>query len=506
MRRSLPPLTFLLLLTAAAAAHLLLYRGWLVDDAWITWRYSEHLAGGLGAVYNPGERVEGFSNPAWVALGAAALRLGIAPATAAFWVSALAVLAALPLGFALVRRCRPDARWAPLLPALVLAASPTWVRHAGNGLETAAFGTAVLALAALAGGRGGGPARSVGLTASALAVLWLRPEGFVYVAGAALIHVAGLRKAEGGRPRAGLAVWGVVATAAAASLLIRWSFYGAWVPNTYHAKMTGTVAGWVDGVQYLADFLREGTSLLLPALAAVPLVLGSLGRTGWTLLGAAGLAAAVAVGAGGDWMLHFRFLAPALPPLAVVAGLGLADLGTWAARTGRRAVTAAVLAVLAAAALAGIWNVELALWRQVAPARAEGTERVMVYAEVGRWLAARTGPEALIAASDIGAVGAMSERRILDMFGLVDAHVARRPGKQHHKTDPDYVLEQDPEAVVLIRDAASPGRYGRLPDAALASRARFHGAYDLIEEFPLPADGEVVEVYLRRPRAAPGER
>ncbi len=37
----------------------------LFDDAMISMRYARHLAGGEGLVWNPGERVEGFTNPGW---------------------------------------------------------------------------------------------------------------------------------------------------------------------------------------------------------------------------------------------------------------------------------------------------------------------------------------------------------------------------------------------------------------------------------------------------------
>src|SRR5262245_28030247 len=42
------------------------------EDAYITFRFAEHWAHGLGPVYNVGERVMGFSSPlwtAWLALG-----------------------------------------------------------------------------------------------------------------------------------------------------------------------------------------------------------------------------------------------------------------------------------------------------------------------------------------------------------------------------------------------------------------------------------------------------
>ena len=57
-------------LTAAAiialfAAETLLFVDWIPDDAFISFRYARNIADGLGPVFNPGERVEGASNPLW---------------------------------------------------------------------------------------------------------------------------------------------------------------------------------------------------------------------------------------------------------------------------------------------------------------------------------------------------------------------------------------------------------------------------------------------------------
>ncbi len=38
----------------------------LFDDAMVSMRYAWNLAHGNGLVWNPGERVEGFTNPLWV--------------------------------------------------------------------------------------------------------------------------------------------------------------------------------------------------------------------------------------------------------------------------------------------------------------------------------------------------------------------------------------------------------------------------------------------------------
>ena len=49
----------------------------VIDDTFIFLRYAEHLATGEGPVFNPGERVEGFTSFLRVVLLAAAQNLGL---------------------------------------------------------------------------------------------------------------------------------------------------------------------------------------------------------------------------------------------------------------------------------------------------------------------------------------------------------------------------------------------------------------------------------------------
>ena len=73
----------LALLIAVAALHSAAGLRWLCDDAYITLRYVYNWLHGRGIVYNPGERVEGYTNFLWlVALGGAG-RLGWDPVEAA---------------------------------------------------------------------------------------------------------------------------------------------------------------------------------------------------------------------------------------------------------------------------------------------------------------------------------------------------------------------------------------------------------------------------------------
>src|SRR5215471_6240015 len=66
--RSLPALPLPAVSLLAALVFLVVYvRLWsyVLDDTYISLRFARHLAQGQGLVYNPGERVEGFSNFLW---------------------------------------------------------------------------------------------------------------------------------------------------------------------------------------------------------------------------------------------------------------------------------------------------------------------------------------------------------------------------------------------------------------------------------------------------------
>ena len=61
---------------ALTVAHLSYYFPRVVDDLFISLRFAENLAHGRGIVYNPGERVEGYSSPLWMFFQSVGLLFG----------------------------------------------------------------------------------------------------------------------------------------------------------------------------------------------------------------------------------------------------------------------------------------------------------------------------------------------------------------------------------------------------------------------------------------------
>ncbi len=358
---------WILALTIVAGAIFLIdvwrYAGHQLDDSFITFRYARNLVEGHGLVFNPGERVEGYTNLLFVLLSAAFIRLGIDPLLGTTIVTAIAALAALASTALLYR----EVTWrseVERIPAAALVNDPESDRRQ------------VVASASLEGGRAVG-----GWALSAVALL-LTTEAFAYWSVVSMetmlftaLLSAGLllliRTVRTGRGRLVLSIpfallvltrpdgaavaviaftlatvmesrrrgdWSHVVrlapaaaiTGAAIAALIAWRlvYYGRLVPNTFHAKVTGGAGPILTGLAYLRDW-----SLASPLLAAAIVApLGLLSSRVRARLGRehpAGLVWAVAlfvvmsgVALGGDSMPFFRFFVPAMPLLAVVAAVG----------------------------------------------------------------------------------------------------------------------------------------------------------------------------------------
>ena len=251
--------------------------GWLAalswfinDDAFISFRYARNLLEGHGLVFNPGERVEGYSNFLWT-LELAALWgvFGVKPEHAAPWLSVactVGTLAAL-LWWGLRTPALPYPKLTTWLALGLVCSSATFaVWTSGGGLETRQFTLfivlAVVSLALYRRNRWGLLAASLSLAAASLT----RPEGPLIAAlccGWFVIQ----SMADAGRLRPDwLGMAYLIAPCViliAAHFLFRYGYYGEWLPNTYYAKY---VRPWYElGFQYLsAAALETGLYLLLP--------------------------------------------------------------------------------------------------------------------------------------------------------------------------------------------------------------------------------------------------
>jgi hypothetical protein len=464
-------------LVALALVHGARFRAHLTDDAFIPLRYLANLFAGHGPVYNPGERVWGYTDFLWIAALAPAVALGVDPLAAARGLGVLAsaalfawVLARSPLG--------DGARGGNPAGALLLATSAPFLVQAWSGLETALFSllvVATLALHAAAGRRHGPRAFAAGLAAGVATLA--RPEGLLLFA--LLVADAILERRSAGVPlrtRLGGLALGFVPVAAAFELGM-WSYYAALWPNSIDAKVGLSLEQIRRGLHYAAVFARNHpVPALVPLLAALRWkAAGPETRLG---LRAAALFGLLPVAVGGDWMLGYRLFHPLVAIGAVLAPFALAGI---AARS--RAWIPEPAAALAMVAVFGATNLA-ATFRD--PHVAVASERTLVYAglRIGEWMRANLPPDALLATNTAGSIPYASRLPIVDMMGLNDRTIARRRDLPEgwrgiEKGDGRYVLSRRPDYVQLGSFLGSPVPLF-LSDIELFALEEFHRSYELV--------------------------
>ncbi len=304
----------------------LLY-GWILDDAFIYFRYVDNLLFlGIGLVYNAGEFVEGFSSPLWILLLTAARwlcfdywhcvqLLGIA-AFATFWW----------LLVRLARRAAPPDSPTVNLPLLILTPNYAVLCYFTSGMETPLVQVLAVAYALYVLDPESRPLQ----VALALAPLVRHELLLPWVIGVAW---AWLRSR-----RAPVFLLTSTALALGTWLAFRVFYYADLLPNTFYLK---SVSAPEQGLRYLQDTLLTyhfyPLALLVVALAAYALRrIGPsalrLGERGVMLLAAVAVATYV-VSIGGD-ARHYRYLAfPFILTVCAMSGIVEAALGrlrrTW---------------------------------------------------------------------------------------------------------------------------------------------------------------------------------
>jgi hypothetical protein len=261
------------------------------DDAFISFRYAQQLVNGNGLVYNPGERVEGYTNFLWTMLIAGGMSFGADPVDLSIALGIAFFAGTLLVASLLSRRLNPAGIGAfPFIPlaALALVLHRDVNVYATSGLETSmqAF-----------------------LLTSLFATLVLRddPRGFLH---AGLILTAALLT----RPDAAVAVVAVAAFillerkdvvrrfawfALPLGLLfvpywiVRWQYFGFFYPNAFYAKSIGLPyygQGWTYAWLYFSAYYSV---VIVPLAAAAAFFIGKRGRPSEVEASADGVAMAV---------------------------------------------------------------------------------------------------------------------------------------------------------------------------------------------------------------------
>ena len=477
------------LITALFLAHTLFYYFALgtdaVDDAYISFRYAQNAIRGHGLFFNPGERVEGFTNFLWTALmlplegahvdvGRASMLLGVLFALATLW---------LVMRFAKSVGAPRGVGW---LAALLLAVDGSFALWAVGGLETPLFAFLIFAGALLyvreqASDKWQVTGDKARLTSHvsrftslvtrhfplsgiffALAAM-TRPEGAMIFA-LTVAHQAAWRLLTEHRLCTFRDLSRIFAFAAlfAPYWLGRWWYYKSFLPNSFHAKVSasGPTAQIERGWNHLAQFMQVhlGWLITLPPVAGVARdmwqvtrdaaivsrVTCHVSRAFWTTYFAALIIpyGAYIVYVGGDWSVG-RFFVPLLAPFYLLFATGVVEVWQWlvdrffvresqrdlqSQRMDANKISAnsrysriLSLALAALIFVSSSWFGEYGIYIRGFDAAKATEARVTM----GKWLHTHVPRGTFIAVDAAGQVPYFSELPAIDMFGINDLHIGR---------------------------------------------------------------------------------
>lgn len=422
----------------------------LFDDAMISMRYARNLAQGFGPVWNPGQRVEGFSNPLWVAY-MALLHLLPLPITHVSLAVQLSGLVLMLLSLVLVRRITalltPGSSFAPLLAVTLTAFYLPLNNWSLQGMEVSALVLlACLALYITLKNQQSGEFSPLPLLILGLGT-WFRVDMAVML----LMLVLFMGWADETHRRKWL-IWGVISLAffLGAQTGLRWWYYGQLLPNTYYLKMQGyplltrlgrgltSFARFAWNMNWLL-FLLPFVTLLFRRSKSVLL----LTATFWTWV-------AYSLYVGGDaWEHHGganRFIAIGMPAFFILFSLSLEHLRHWLpgvlannqllTRSRLNAALGVFILLAACNFNALLDTTSLLNWALLdTPQFVAGTKR---YVEISRVVDEISTEDASVAVVTAGNIPYFSQRYSIDLLGKSDAVVAHTSPHLRGLLDFDY--------------------------------------------------------------------
>jgi arabinofuranosyltransferase len=450
-------------------------KGWITtkDDAFITFRYAEHLAEGHGLVWNIGEGpVEGYTNFLFLAVMAVFAFFKADLVIAAKIVNLLSAFAIFFMLIEIFLRIYRD-RYL-LYFGLFLFVFPYFTSaQIAGGLETMFYAMLVtlgclLLLRQIEAYSG---KRQIAMALTLLAMGLTRPEGVLVAAAIIVIEMILIESPRRGRGLAVLALWYLAP--AAVYMLGRFAYFHYWLPNPFYIKKSEKLFSLV-GLIELQQFVM--TTKIFVGLICLPFVAEKARKQ--LLVLAAVFIPGLAVYMFFRPMMNyaFRYYQPYYPLMLPVMAAPLFVAKTLAMRwlkPGARFArfrSAASVALLAAAIVVlcpytGIGHDvvlgketrpiqnyrEFRLWRQ------EGFKLLNCHVRIGTFL--RRYPEyrdRIIALGDVGAIPYYSRWKTLDLGGLNDVYLAHHGravsqgmGAFSTKLDLDYVFERDPAVVIV---------------------------------------------------------
>lgn len=459
---------------------------WILDDAFISFRYAENIAAGNGAVFNIGEKVEGYTTFLWVIMLAAGKWAGFDTVIFSKILGLMFALGCLVLVGNSHRFVRALDYKISIAAVLFLGTSGVFLPWGVSGMEVTLF-TFLILIDVLYYLR----IRDLenirkyvllgifcGLTALT------RPEGLL-IFGLISIDILWTKNKR---------IYVLYLILAFGALYLpyfiwRYDYYGYLYPNTFYAKVGWSTEQLFRGFKYLVKFAIPAMAILLPLIDPISILRWFKKYRRLIILPLiAGVYTVYIILVGGDSMPALRFFTPIMPIICILSAMSILLI-----RGGRRVVFI-VMGVI-------VYNLILLNFFYIKPQI--DIDRV---AESGRevafWIRKNVSRDAVIATNTVGSIPYYSKLKTIDMLGLNDIHIAHRripdmgsgwPG--HEKADGEYVLSRQPDLILFGSSYGAKTPFFR-GDIELYENPQFFENYGL-KEIEMPS-GSILRIYDNR--------
>jgi hypothetical protein len=410
--------------------------GALLDDTWIHVRFADHVSQGKGLAYNESEITFGATSPLWIFI-LAGVYVIVNPSVMsqvdiAIVLSAIAyvlsILAVTGFGWWLTRRA-----WVGFVAGMITVATGRYVWMGLSGMEITTF--TLLCLLALwshlADGRCG---RCFGWRTGILTALatLARPEAYllaILIGFDAFIFIP-VRDRLPFIKRIVSGWRGIVSYILLAGMypFVCLVESGHPLPNTFRAKsQLGREFPELPRAYLWEPNVSHGALLIALMLLGIGFLLwqarhrrqDGIALALWEVLFVLGI---LMLGAERYVVNHSRYVAPAIPFHALLAAIGVWAISEWVYRKAQLTQLRTGLAVALSGAL-----IVITFTRSYETGMPQVSNDVgqlrKIHVAAGYWVKDHTSSDQLIALNDVGAIVHISDRRVLDLEGLVSPEV-----------------------------------------------------------------------------------
>lgn len=500
------------------------------DDAFITFRYVKNIIEGNGLVFNPGERVEGYTNFLWTMILTipAYLKIDIIDVSQflSVFFGVLILLVTYLITKQTIEKMKPPEN-SPVrnayfqllyfLPVLMLIFTGAYNYWAVSGMETTMFIffniAAVLFYLKNNGSKSNKLLVPIFLAMSALT----RPEGYLFF-GLICIHKT-ISLIYANRKTAPYLLYRIIFSRnnilAVSFFLVpvilhtgfRLYYYGNIFPNTFYAKANFSYASFVDGIAYLKimckDYLLYGAFLVLPLISFKEKEIHFELSIMYLLISVYSIYVIII---GGDVLPLHRFWLPILPFIYILWTVTVIKIVFYLheGKIGMRIpLTIFIILITPCISAYNYFNNNEKVLDYTSREN-NLVEQFQNKAEIINKLETAKNRRLVIAVSTIGALSYYTDAIIIDMLGLTDEYIAHHPETiaeisndpeiswKEKRYNPEYVVGRKPD-YIFFSTGSKPSAYS---ERALFTVKDFFAEY--YNQFIPTSLGKFTYVYARK--------